>query len=105
MRRGEMEINKDILLSIGGGISKPTLIMYDTRLSWIAFKRRLSILEKKGFVECRVDTKSVQYAGSNSEPLRKLSQTPRTYTRRHYFLTPKGVKACKHLNELDWLFN
>ena len=105
MRRGQMEINKDILLSIGGGISKPTLIMYDTRLSWTGLKRHLPILEEKGLVECHVDTKSVQYAGSSSEPpLRRLSQTPRTYTRRRYVLTPKGVEACKLLNEFDWLF-
>jgi hypothetical protein len=104
MRRGQMEVIRDILLSIGSGVSKPTLIMYDTKLSWIGLKRYLPILEEKELVECRVDTKNVQYAGSNSEPLRKLSQTPRTYIRRHYVLTPKGVEMRNLLNELDWLF-
>jgi predicted transcriptional regulator len=51
-----MEVIRDILLSIGSGVSKPTLIMYDTRLSWIGLKRYLPILEEKELVECRVDT-------------------------------------------------
>ena len=60
-RRSRLEIYFDILDVIDKGITKPTLIMYKTNLSWATLQDIFKTLVERGFIAEEMKKKSKRY--------------------------------------------
>lgn len=52
LKRSGLELRIDVLTAINEGISKPTLIMYRSNLSWAPLSKILKEFTERGLVKC-----------------------------------------------------
>jgi len=92
-RRGITEIRKSVLRVIRSA-AIPSHIMVRSRLTWDRIHTELRYLEEEGLIRCVVEKRIVKRKRSGIQ-LAKLSDNPRTYLVKRYFLTEKSVKNCE----------
>ena len=91
-RRSKMEINLDILKTIGDGEVKPTRIMSQCNITWGQLNEGFDLLLKSGFI--RIDA-------NEKEPMKRLDKR----TKNKYYLTPKGESVIRYFRKELGQFN
>ena len=93
-RRVITEMRKSVLRAIRS-TAMPSHILYRSRLAWGKLQTALKYLEEEDLIYCVVEKRMVKRKKSDA-PLGKLSDNPRTYLVKRYFLTDKGIKLASH---------
>ena len=103
MHRETFGIILNILKTLEKGATKPTVIMYSTRLSWGPMLAYMDKLIQLGFItkeELEVPTKSMR------KPRHRLSDKPVMNTKKQvrYHITREGLDALHQAEEIARLF-
>lgn len=61
VKRSILEIYFDVLEVIQSGTDKPTLIMYETNISWVTLRNVFDVLSESAFITVRKKGKSKRY--------------------------------------------
>ncbi len=87
-------MRKSVLRAIRSN-AVPSHILHSARITWYKLQTELEYLEGNGLIRCVVEKRMVKRKKSDA-PLGKLSDNPRIYLVKRYFLTDKGIKLASH---------